>query len=1005
MRVAPELAIAMDHKGSYEVSPRLLTQLNIQATTLVGRAFLAAVVCTLLIGIAALIAAISNSRAPSRPFPSSELRLIEASESINDPTHANLALQSEESRKGYSASRQPDGPFWLGFTMEGWDGTGHTKIVELRMLRASSLEFWGIPSGTSSPPQRLIAQNQKGGVAVNVDVSKGERLEIVGLVEPIAVARPKVFLWDEDAFYQSEKLFERWGGALIGAFVVLAIFSALVGILNRDWSFFLFAGWLITSLRVASINDGWDLLWLGITLEGDQLLTLLRVTLAAHALLTITLFRSLLASELSGSRWDAWLVWGSVAFAGVLLSGFWLPHSVFLPLLWGSSALGIALILVSLAAIVYRFRTSVAIWYAGSWALTFAGILTEVAYASGFLSAAVPGLNSQTASVASAVFTAIALAEKLRVERLARQAAQREKFEALEKLKENYNSMPVGLFSVNHAGILTLFNPAFSSMFKISAPQSAETAAIPMADLVGKDAYSLLESTRNAKGDTELELEVGAVGAPARWFLARVTAKDGSIEGSIQDISTRKEAESRLRHLVDHDPLTGLLNRRGLEEAMITAQASVSRGNTCAIAHVDLDRFKLINDLYGHATGDSLLQAAATRLTCVVRGSDFVARIADSFVVVLMDCPEHAVVRLTERLRESISEQPFELDGKSLNATVSIGVVTIEATMSPADAMAAADRACSEAKSRGRNCVVRLTDQDSTLKSHLEELRMVADLQRRVETDRYFLEFQPIVSLRSAHQSLSYEVLIRMRAEDGSVVPPGRFIGAAERNGLMSQIDRWVLRSTLEWLDANPAHRDRLTFATINLSGASLNDARFINDAFAMISEHPLAMTKLCFEVTESVALHDVGSTRRFVDRVRAYGSKVALDDFGAGYTSFNYLKELPADFIKIDGSFVRDINQNPANYAITRTIVDLTHELGMSSIAEWAETADTVASLIELGVDYGQGYGLARPMPKELVTQAISSGTLVRDPAVQGLLSNGDRKLIALHAATPRRR
>jgi EAL domain-containing protein (putative c-di-GMP-specific phosphodiesterase class I) len=131
----------------------------------------------------------------------------------------------------------------------------------------------------------------------------------------------------------------------------------------------------------------------------------------------------------------------------------------------------------------------------------------------------------------------------------------------------------------------------------------------------------------------------------------------------------------------------------------------------------------------------------------------------------------------------------------------------------------------------------------------------------------------------------------------------------------------------------------------------------------------------------------------------------VALDDFGAGYTSFNYLKELPADFIKIDGSFVRDINQNPANYAITRTIVDLTHELGMSSIAEWAETADTVASLIELGVDYGQGFGLARPMPKELVTQAISSGTLVRDPAVQSLLSNNDRKLITLHAAAQRRR
>ena len=229
-----------------------------------------------------------------------------------------------------------------------------------------------------------------------------------------------------------------------------------------------------------------------------------------------------------------------------------------------------------------------------------------------------------------------------------------------------------------------------------------------------------------------------------------------------------------------------------------------------------------------------------------------------------------------------------------------------------------------------------------------------------------------------------------MRDERGGVVPPDRFIGAAERNGLMSDIDRWVLRNTLEWLDTHPAHRDRLAFATINISGASLNDSRFVDDAFSMIADHPMAMPKLCFEITESVALNDIGSTRRFIDRVRMYGSKLALDDFGAGYTSFNYLKEIPADFIKIDGSFIRDINSNPANYAITRTIVELTHELGMRSIAEWAETADTVASLVDLQVDYGQGFALARPMDKVLVTEANSCAELIRDQKVLQVLYSG---------------
>ncbi len=312
--------------------------------------------------------------------------------------------------------------------------------------------------------------------------------------------------------------------------------------------------------------------------------------------------------------------------------------------------------------------------------------------------------------------------------------------------------------------------------------------------------------------------------------------------------------------------------------------------------------------------------------------------------------------------------------------------------MSVVDAMAAADRACSEAKSRGRNCVVRLSDQDETLRRHLEELKVVADLQQRVPTDRYFLEFQPIVALQGAMTSMSYEVLIRMRGEDGHTVPPGKFIGAAERNGLMSQIDRWVLRSTLEWLDRHPEHRSGLSFATINISGSSLNDSRFVDDAFAMIAEHPLATPKLCFEITETVALNDLGSTRRFVDRVRMYGSKLALDDFGAGYTSFNYLKEIPADFIKIDGSFVKDINLNPANYSITRTIVELTHELGMRSIAEWAETPDTIASLIELGVDFGQGFGLVRPVAPSVITSVNSGGALISNPAVVALLEAGPR-------------
>ncbi len=596
------------------------------------------------------------------------------------------------------------------------------------------------------------------------------------------------------------------------------------------------------------------------------------------------------------------------------------------------------------------------------------------------------------------------MALRLKSERLGRLSAQREKFDVLEKFKRNYDSMPVGLFSMNRLGSVTLFNPAFATMFGIQGTRLRHDSSVSMVTLLGDEPAQRLVGAIDRQEPLDLEFNVDTDDGQRRWFQSRVTANGDAIEGSIQDVTARKEAESRLRHLVDHDSLTGLLNRHGLEEAMKSAAEAATRGLPCAIAHVDLDRFKLINDLYGHAIGDGMIQEASKRLLSTVRSRDFVARIADSFVILLLDCPDRAVVRLTERLRESIGEHPFELEGKSLTMTVSVGVTSLDPKMPPIEAMAAADRACAEAKSRGRNCVVRLDEGDDALTRHLEELKVVADLQQRLPIDRYFIEMQPIVSLRSALTSLNYEVLLRMHDERGGVIPPGRFIGAAERNGLMSQIDRWVIKTTLQWLDAHPEHRNRLTFATINISGSSLNDARFVDDAVSMIREHPLSVNKLCFEITESIALHDLESTRRFVDRLRSYGSKLALDDFGAGYTSFNYLKEIPADFIKIDGSFVRDINVNPANYAITRTIVDLTHELGMRSIAEWAETPDTVASLIELRVDYAQGYGLARPMHTDLLADAGSSGALVRDPQVLAMLDTSAMHLLSTQPAGARR-
>jgi EAL domain-containing protein (putative c-di-GMP-specific phosphodiesterase class I) len=218
-----------------------------------------------------------------------------------------------------------------------------------------------------------------------------------------------------------------------------------------------------------------------------------------------------------------------------------------------------------------------------------------------------------------------------------------------------------------------------------------------------------------------------------------------------------------------------------------------------------------------------------------------------------------------------------------------------------------------------------------------------------------------------------------MRDHDGNVIPAGRIIGAAEDSGRTGVIDRWVISTTLAWIDTHYTRLMRTQFACINLSGASLNDERFVQDVFRMLEQNARAASRLCVELTESVALHDMGNTRRFIDKVRSFNVKVALDDFGAGYTSFSYLKDLPADVLKIDGSFVVNMNSHAANVAIVEAIVNLARSLGMQTIAEWAEDNATVETLAEIGVDHVQSYGVSRPQPPEKFSPQSAQPALSR--------------------------
>ncbi|KVE37347.1 hypothetical protein WS68_02880 [Burkholderia sp. TSV86] len=270
-------------------------------------------------------------------------------------------------------------------------------------------------------------------------------------------------------------------------------------------------------------------------------------------------------------------------------------------------------------------------------------------------------------------------------------------------------------------------------------------------------------------------------------------------------------------------------------------------------------------------------------------------------------------------------------------------------------------------------------------------LSLIETFSGNLPSEGLFLAMQPIMSMEAPYGTLDFEVLLRMRAPDGSMIPPARVIAATEANGTISALDQWVIKTTLEWIDCHRAKLTRTHFVSINVSGSSLNDERFVFEIGALFRRYQHVVPMLCMEITEGVALHDLDNTRRLVDSLQHLGARVVLDDFGSGYTSFPYLRDLPADALKIDGGFVRDIHHLSANAAIVAAVIGLARNLGMQSIAEWVEDAPTLEVLQNMRVDFVQGFGIARPQSPETILAATSAADFIEDPAILALIGARD--------------
>ena len=434
------------------------------------------------------------------------------------------------------------------------------------------------------------------------------------------------------------------------------------------------------------------------------------------------------------------------------------------------------------------------------------------------------------------------------------------------------------------------------------------------------------------------------------------------------DISEQRQLTELLTYQASHDALTELYNRREFERHVQRALQVVARDATPrALLYLDLDQFKLINDTSGHLAGDQLLNQLALVMAEVVRPGDVLARLGgDEFGVLVHDAGKDAALELAERLRARIEGHIYVWEQRSYTISASIGVVMLDRPgMTLREALAQADTACYLAKDHGRNRIHLFSEQDDDAIRRHGEMEWVNRLRWAIEERRLLIDYQEIRPLqRDPDAKPRIELLLRLRDEDGRVVAPGSFLPAAERYGLVSQLDRWVIGEAVAHFDALHANGRPPQRCSINLSAASLEDEGLVDYVVGLVQSHGVEPRRLCFELTETVAVRDLARAVRFIERLRAFGCCVALDDFGAGMSSFGYLKNLPVDTIKIDGSFIRDLGADPMSRSIVDAITEIGHQRGIDVVAEWVDNDRVIEVLRELGVDYGQGHALHRPEP-----------------------------------------
>ncbi|MBE0472083.1 MAG: EAL domain-containing protein [Methyloprofundus sp.] len=465
-------------------------------------------------------------------------------------------------------------------------------------------------------------------------------------------------------------------------------------------------------------------------------------------------------------------------------------------------------------------------------------------------------------------------------------------------------------------------------------------------------------------------------------------------ERLINELAERKVVDAKMKYLVDHDELTSLLNRQNFERKVrLILNRSNQLHQNGTLLFIDVDRFCLVNELEGFEVGDRLLVTIVSIIRKLMAKSDLFARIgSDEFCLFIKNKTTDEVRQFAEKIRKAVYEYRFCTGDICYSISISIGISGLSmptVVYHPNELISRSRHACNMAKENGRNLVWEYNDQDSSVRERRRDIYWVPLIKKALLKDGFFLVFQPIVNLFSGEVS-HYEVLIRMRGEENEIISPVEFVPVAERMGLIHSIDLWVVETAIEFLAKLPADKTNISLS-INLSSVAFQDTSLLPTIKEKLELTWIDARRITFEITETAAVDNFEKTRDMITKIRALGCKFALDDFGAGFCSYNYLKTFPVDYVKIDAQFIRNLTNNPTDQILVNSMTELATKLGKKTIAEYIDTPEAIEKLREIGVNFGQGYIFGKPEMHLLPSEHVVIADLMQKKIAKQRLSECD--------------